>query len=90
MTHLLTPLLRERSDLNWSVADPAQIDDSAAFEAILNYGDWQDVTSSISKLGLPKAHRLFITLANQPRSNLRPEIKHYFSLFFDYHDKPKA
>lgn len=90
MTHSLAPLLRKRSDLNWSVSDPSSIDEPAAFEAILNYGDWRDVTSSIDKIGLSKAHQLFINLADQPRSNLRPEIKHYFSLFFDYHDKPTA
>lgn len=87
MSTTLNYLLQQTPSLVWWVsdADRSKVNDLATFEAVLNYGTWQDVQSVIATLGWQEAYNKFKSLATAPRSNLKPEIKHFFSLYFAKH-----
>lgn len=68
-------------------SDRKNFNDAATFEAVLNYGTWDDFQSAIRVLGITNAHELFEEISQKKRSNLRPEISYYFSQYFSYHDK---
>ncbi len=78
----LSSLLVGRPDLNWFSPNVAKLPDDKAFLAILNYGQWSDVQQAIKLIGLDRAKILFTKLNLGKRPQLRPEIKHYFSLYF--------
>ena len=79
----LGKLLINRPDLNWYTPNPSGLDDEPALEAILNYGDWNDFIIMMQIVGKSGFKQLFTKIDNKPRSNLRPEIKHYFKLYIN-------
>jgi len=71
--------------LIWWVKKYDQLDNEAIVEAILNYGDWDDVQEMIKILGMKKTAEIFRTKSKQKRCNYRPEIKNYFHFYFNKH-----
>ena len=67
----------------WYVEKPAELSDESIVEHTLNYGDWDDVQKLISIMGIKKIARIFEKETNRRRINYRPEIKNYFSLYFN-------
>ncbi|OGJ15979.1 MAG: hypothetical protein A2632_01365 [Candidatus Pacebacteria bacterium RIFCSPHIGHO2_01_FULL_46_16] len=85
----LSYLLKNRHDLIWWVTESskATIPDEMTLEAVLNYGSWQEVTEAISILGWSSARQIFDKLIAGRCNNLRPEVSHYFKLYFAQHEK---
>lgn len=77
--------IKERKYLIWYVKDYDALDGEAIVEATLNYGDWEDVKLLIKILGMKKVAKIFReqTSPKRMRSNIRPEIKNYFTLYFN-------
>ena len=80
--------IKKRPYLIWYVSkkDLGQLDEASIVEHVLNYGNWDDVQKMIKILGLKKTARIFREKSKPSkmgRQNYRPEIKHYFNLYFN-------
>lgn len=77
--------IKSRPYLLWYVKDKSKASPEAVVEAVLNYGDWQDVQKLIKILGIKKTARIFRKKSPKSkigRTNYRPEITNYFNLYF--------
>lgn len=74
--------IKERSHLIWFTENYEELSEEAIVEAVLNYGSLDDFRSLVKILGIKKVAFLFEKGANQKRTNYKPEIKNYFSLYF--------
>lgn len=82
----LGDFIAQRKELVWYVKDPRELDDDAIVEAVLNYGDWDDVQEMIKIMGMENAAAAF-RRSSKPdkfqRVNYYPEITNYFKLYFN-------
>lgn len=78
----LQKFLKSKHYLIWYTKNYQSLSDSTIIEAVLNYGDWDDFKKLISLFGLKKTARVFRHEVRKKRNNYRPEIKNYFSLYF--------
>jgi len=86
----LQTFIKKRPYLVWSTKNYEGLDSASIVEAVLNYGDWRDVQEMIKILGIKKTARIFRKKSVPDkfgRQNYRPEIKHYFQLYFDKYAK---
>jgi len=76
--------IKKHPYLIWWVKQYDKLDDEAIVEAILNYGDWDDVQFIIKTLGIKEVATIFRdqTSPKRIRCNYFPKIKHYFALYF--------
>lgn len=74
--------IKKRPYLVWYVKDVSKLSDASILEHTLNYGDWDDVQTLLNIMGLKKAAKIFREQTSRARCNYRPEIKHYFNLYF--------
>jgi len=81
----LQQFLKKRPYLLWYVKEPEQASEEAAVEAVLNYGDMDDVRQLISILGIKKVASIFKRQLKQKRVNYDPKISHFFKLYFKKH-----
>lgn len=81
----LYDFISERKHLIWYVKDYRALSEESIVEATLNYGDWDDVQVIIRILGITRVAEIFRKQVNRPRKNYRPEVSHYFNLYFDKH-----
>ena len=74
----------------WDVSTDTlqRMDDTAILERFWCYGNWEDYKSIERIIGQDRAKDIFITRAYMPRSNLREETIHLFTLY--YHVTPPA
>ena len=79
--------IKKRKYLVWYVKDPGKLDNEAIVEAVLNYGDWDDVQEMIKILGIKKTAKIFAKKSNEKRCNYLPDIKNYFNLYFKKYAK---
>ena len=77
--------MKKRRGLIWYVKNIDKLDEASIIEHVLNYGNFEDVKEMIKILGMRKVAEIFGEKANQKRCNYRPEIKHYFTLYFNKH-----
>ncbi|MDP2693153.1 MAG: hypothetical protein Q8O88_05980 [bacterium] len=77
--------IKKRPYLVWYVQDPAKLSNEAIVEAVLNYGDFDDVKKMIKILGIKKTAMIFNKKNRQPRNNFNPKISNYFKLFFEHY-----
>ncbi|MBU3965661.1 hypothetical protein KKG29_03150 [Patescibacteria group bacterium] len=78
--------IKKRKHLIWWVRDYDKIGADSIVEATLNYGDWDDVQALIKILGIKKVTQIFREKSKPSkigRQNYRPEVKHYFNLYFN-------
>ena len=66
----------------WYVKEPENLSPEAIVEAVLNYGDWDDVKNLFSILGIKKVARIFLKQMRRKRVNYDPKILNYFNLYF--------
>jgi hypothetical protein len=78
----LHDFLRRRKYLVWYTRNYDRLSTGAIVEAVLNYGNFEDVKKVISILGIRRTASIFRKQASRKRSNYRPEIKNYFRLYF--------
>ena len=81
----LQNFIKKRKYLVWYTNNFDGLSPEAIVEATLNYGNWDDVLKLIQILGIKETARIFKAQARRQRSNYRPEIKHYFTLYFQAH-----
>jgi len=79
--------IEKRKHLVWYVKNTSELDDKAIVEAVLNYGNWEDVQGIIEILGIKKVSKIFKEQLENMRCNYFPEIKNYFSLYFNKYAK---
>ena len=75
--------IKKRKYLVWYVKNPEELDNEAIIEAVLNYGDWDDVQKMIKILGIKKIAVIFRKKSKEKRCNYFPDIKNYFNLYFN-------
>lgn len=75
--------IKKRKYLIWYVKDYDALNAEAIVEATLNYGDWNDFKELIKILGAEEVAKIFRKQAAQKRCNYFPEVKNYFSLYFN-------
>jgi len=77
----LQKYLTKKRYLAWWVKDIRKLSEAAAVEAVLNYGDWDDVQKIMKILGAQKVAQIFFKESSKPRQNYQPRTKHFFSLY---------
>ncbi len=77
--------IAKRPYLIWYTRNFKRLSQEAALEAVLNYGDFDDVRTLLSLVGIQKAYTIFKKQLRQKRVNYRPEIANYFKLYFKRH-----
>jgi hypothetical protein len=80
--------IEKRPYLVWYVSKENlnKLNEESIVEHVLNYGNWDDVQEMIKILGLAKTAQVFFKKSTPDkfgRQNYRPEIKHYFQLYFN-------
>lgn len=78
----LQTFIATRPNLVWYVADPKQLSAESIVEHTLNFGSWQDVQELVAILGRNETARIFFDQQARRRTNYRPAIAHYFTLYF--------
>lgn len=78
----LADFIKKRRYLVWYTEDFKNLSKEAIVEAVLNYGDFDDVKKLISILSIKKVAKIFRKQIGRKRINYRPEIKNYFQLYF--------
>lgn len=74
--------IKKHPYLVWYTNDYQHLSREAIVEAVLNYGDWDDVQEVISILGMKKTAAIFRRQTERPRVNYDPKIINYFGLYF--------
>lgn len=74
--------VRKRKYLFWSTKNYDGLSNAAVVEAVLNYGDMNDVRELIELLGIQEVAKIFRENTNRPRVNYDTKIINYFSLYF--------
>lgn len=81
----LKNIIQKNPFLIWYTHDYNSLNEEAIAEALYNYGSWNTILELHKTVGLSYAKNLFYTLKNKPRSNLRPIVRNYFTLYYDRH-----
>ncbi|MEK7664570.1 MAG: hypothetical protein AAB361_00335 [Patescibacteria group bacterium] len=76
-------IIKKKPYLIWYVKDYDSLSDEAVVEAVLNYGDWDDVQKLIKILGIEKTAKIFRKQINNFRTNYDDKMKNYFILYFN-------
>lgn len=79
----INEFIKKRPYLIWYTKNFDNLSQEAIVEAVLNYGDFDDVKKMISILGMRKTAVIFRKKLKQKRCNYRPEVKNYFRLYFN-------
>lgn len=74
--------VRKRKHLFWSTRNYDGLSNAAVVEAVLNYGDMNDVRELIALLGMQEVAKVFRENTNRARVNYRPDVVNYFTLYF--------
>lgn len=82
MSKELKKFIKKRSYLLWGVSDLNNISDSLIVESVLNYGNFKDFEKLLEIMKIKRVANIFEKQIKMKRSNYRPEIKNYFSLYF--------
>jgi len=76
-------IIKNKPYLAWYVKDPEKLSEESVLEHVLNYGNWGDVQQFIKLKGLNASAKLFNNSLTKKRVNYAPEIKSYFSRYFN-------
>ena len=79
----INEFIKKRPYLIWYTKNFAHLSEEAIVEAVLNYGDFDDVKKMISILGMRKTAAIFRKKSKQKRCNYDSKIKNYFRLYFN-------
>ncbi|MFH1178444.1 MAG: hypothetical protein V1711_01835 [bacterium] len=74
--------VKQRKYLFWSTRNYDGLSPEAVVEAVLNYGDMNDVRELIALLGIQEVAKTFRANTSRVRVNYRPEVVNYFKLYF--------
>ena len=79
----LADFIKKRRYLVWSTENFENLSPEAIVEAVLNYGDFNDVKKLIAILGIKKMAAIFKKNSKHRRCNYDPKVKNYFQLYFN-------
>lgn len=79
----INAFIKKRPYLVWYTKNYDRLSPESIVEAVLNYGDFDDVKKMIKVLGIKKTAEIFRRRSSQKRNNYRAEIKNYFRLYFN-------
>ena len=81
----LYDFIKKRKGLIWYVKDYRALNEEAVVEAVLNYGNWDDVQELIRILGIGRMAQIFRKqmVTGRQRGNYYPDVAHYFMLYFN-------
>ena len=82
----LKTFIEKRPHLIWYTKNYENLSPESIVEAVLNYGDWNDVQTLIKILGMKEVAQIFWKKSKPSkigRQNYRPEIINYFNLYFN-------
>ena len=74
--------IAKRPYLIWYTRDFRHLSEEAVLEAVLSYGDFEDVKKILAMLNIKKAAKIFHKQIKRQRINYDPKIANYFSLYF--------
>lgn len=74
--------IKRRKYLVWSTQNYDGLSTEAIVEAVLNYGDFDDVKKMISILGIRRVAGIFRKQLRHRRVNYDPKIINYFRRYF--------
>jgi hypothetical protein len=78
----LQNLVKNNPYLVWYTKNYDNLSEKSVVESVLNYGDWKDYLFLEKVLGVKELNKLFRSLKNQKRNNLRPQTLNYFTNYF--------
>ena len=81
----INDFIKRRPHLVWYTRNYDQLSPAAIVEAVLNYGDWDEVQEMIGILGIKEVARIFRRQTNGKRCNYHLKTKNYFNLYFNKH-----
>lgn len=76
-------IIKKKPYLIWYTKSYDSLSDEAVVEAVLNYGDWEDVQKLIKILGIKKTAKIFRKQISGFRTNYDDKMKNYFTLYFN-------
>ncbi len=81
----ISEFIKKRPSLVWHIKKYDKLSKEAVFEAVLNYGDWEDFKILLKILGAKEAARIFREKSKAKRNNYNTKTINYFELYFDKH-----
>ena len=75
--------IKKRPYLVWYTKNYDNLSEEAIVEAVLNYGNFDDIKKMVKIMGIKKVAAIFRKKSKQRRCNYRPEIKNYFHFYFN-------
>ena len=78
----INDFIKKRPYLVWSTQNYDKLSEEAIVEAVLNYGDFDDVQKMFSIVGLKKTAEIFRKQVRRRRINYDAKIRNYFDLYF--------
>lgn len=75
-------LIKKKPYLIWYTKSHDILSEESIFEAVINYGDWDDFIKLQKIFGIKESYSLFKKAVNKKRSNIRPQTKNYFEKYF--------
>lgn len=82
----LREFIKKRPYFIWYTGNYDALSADSIVEATLNYGDWEDVQELIGIMGIHRVADIFrekSAPSEMARQNYFPEVKNYFTLYFD-------
>ncbi|MFZ1721665.1 MAG: hypothetical protein WAU07_04120 [Microgenomates group bacterium] len=80
---LAREFIRKKPYLVWYTKDYDNLSPLSIVEAVLNYGDWNDVLELQETLGIQVMNDIFHEIIQKKRVNLRPQTINYFEKYFE-------
>ncbi len=75
--------IKKRPSLVWYVKDTDDLSESSIIEHVLNYGNFNDFKELVNIMSVGKVAEIFRKQISKERNNYRPEVKNYFTLYFN-------
>jgi len=79
----ISEFIKKRPSLVWHTKEYDKLSKEVIVEAVLNYGDWDDVQKLIKIIGIKEMAEIFRKQTSGFRTNYRPEVSNYFRLYFN-------
>ena len=67
----------------WWVADTSKLSDESIIEWVLNYGNFAEKKQLIEIAGGAKFEKIFVSMIQKERCNIRPEVQNYWTLYIN-------
>ena len=83
---IVNSIIAKKPYLAWYVKKPELLSEESVLEHVLNYGNWDDVQQFITIKGMRGTAELYKKSLVGERAAYSPEIKAYFTRYFNHHN----